>query len=266
MIQSCFLKWHASINHFALLLNCFLLFLNKFKSFQLKLNMVKAIAKGFQAENKVQSETAPFMPEQMGDTRKTQNILSATSLILIGSSTGGPKVLSKILSALPKEINSAIIVIQHIDSKFADSFANWLNEQSKLKVEIAKEGAEPEMNLVYLAGANGNLTITQERRFRYVDEINNNYYRPSIDIFFNSIAKNWLPKGLAILLTGMGADGANGLLSLKKMGWHTIAQDEASSLVYGMPKAAAKLEAAKEVLSIESITAAILKFIETRRN
>ncbi|HPI19963.1 MAG TPA: chemotaxis protein CheB, partial [Candidatus Kapabacteria bacterium] len=194
------------------------------------------------------------------------SILTTTSLIAIGSSAGGPKVLAKILSALPKEINTSIIIIQHVDSQFATGFVTWLNEQTKLDVVIAKEGMKPELNVVYVAGTNDHLILTSDRTFKYVEEPKNFHYRPSVDVFFDSLARNWLTKDIAILLTGMGADGANGLLTLKKMGWYTIAQDEATSIVYGMPKAAFELDAAIEILSTEKITEAIIRFINTRRN
>jgi len=194
------------------------------------------------------------------------NIFTTTSLIAIGSSTGGPKVLAKILSALPNEINTSIIIIQHVDSQFATGFVTWLNEQTKLDVVIAKEGMKPELNVVYVAGTNDHLILAADKTFKYVEEPKHFHYRPSVDVFFDSLARNWLTKDIAILLTGMGADGANGLLTLKKMGWYTIAQDEATSIVYGMPKAAFELDAAIEILSTEKITEAIIRFINTRRN
>lgn len=204
--------------------------------------------------------------ENKEQTNLKQSVFATTSLIVIGSSTGGPKILAKILSALPKEINTSIIIIQHVDSQFATGFVSWLNEQTKLEVVIAKEGMKPEINVAYVAGTNDHLILTSDRTFKYVEEPKNYHYRPSVDVFFDSVARNWLTRDLAILLTGMGADGANGLLTLKKMGWHTIAQNEATSIVYGMPKAAFELDAAIEILSTEKITEAIIRFINTRRN
>jgi len=185
--------------------------------------------------------------------------MSLPKLIAIGSSTGGPRALADILSSLPGELGAAIVIIQHVDDHFAGELATWLDGQTRLKVILAREGMYPEKNVVFIAATNNHLTIGSDFAFHYTVEPKDYPYRPSVDAFFNSLVSYWPRKDVAILLTGMGRDGASGLLELKKHGWHTIAQDEATSIVYGMPKAAAELNAAKEVLPLEQIPSAVLK-------
>jgi two-component system, chemotaxis family, response regulator WspF len=121
----------------------------------------------------------------------------------------------------------------------------------------------PEVNTIYIAGTNDHLVIGSDLAFHYVVEPKDNPYRPSVDAFFLSIVQHWPGKGVAVLLTGMGRDGAQGLLELRKAGWHTIAQDEKTSVVYGMPKAAAQIDAAREILPIEKIAEAVMRQIKT---
>ncbi len=169
-------------------------------------------------------------------------------LVAIGSSTGGPKALATILSALPEKFSAAIVIIQHVDQRFAEELANWLDKQTSLYVSIANQGEMPEPGKVFLAGTNDHLVLDNHGKFSYIAEPKDYPYRPSVDTFFQSLYNNWAAKDTAILLTGMGKDGAEGLLGLKESGWLTIAQDEASSIVYGMPKAAADINAAKKIL------------------
>lgn len=184
-----------------------------------------------------------------------------SKLIAIGSSTGGPKALSAILSKLPHALGAAIVIIQHVDSQFAPGLAQWLNEQTKLEVCLAEEGMRLMNNQVFLAGTNDHLVLGSDGIMHYTPEPVNYPYRPSVDAFFNSIAKHWRKKDLAILLTGMGNDGAKGLLKLRQAGWRTIAQDKASSIVYGMPRVAAEIGAATEILALEEIPQEIINFI-----
>lgn len=192
------------------------------------------------------------------------------SLIVIGASTGGPKAVADVISVMPAALNAAIIVIQHVDEKFSAGLANWLDGQTPLRVQLASEGGQPKINTVYVAGTNDHLVLTPGLAFSYTSETEDGLkssrtpFRPSADVFFKSVARHWpvqrmRKKGIAVLLTGMGRDGAEGLADLRRSGWHTIAQDEASSVVYGMPKAAKELGAAAEILPVSAIGPAILK-------
>ena len=174
-------------------------------------------------------------------------------LIAIGASTGGPQAVAEVLSLVPSDCTAAVVIIQHVDKYFTQGFASWLGEKMSIPVELAREGGLPQAGRALLACTNDHLVIAPDTTLRYTPDPKDYSFRPSVDVFFNSLAVNWPAKGAAVLLTGMGRDGASGLLSLRNKGWHTIAQDKATSLVYGMPKAAAELNAAKEILPLKNI-------------
>lgn len=192
---------------------------------------------------------------------KPYSLNSATSLpplVAIGSSTGGPKALSTILSRLPANFDAAIAVVQHVDAQFAVGMIDWLNDLTPLTVKKASAGARPEKGTVLVACTNDHLWMQPNQMLNYTKDPIDYPYRPSIDVFFKSIAQYWTPKGIAILLTGMGRDGAEGLKILRTHGWHTIAQDKESCVVYGMPRAAFELNAAVEVLNPEAIATRLI--------
>ena len=174
-------------------------------------------------------------------------------LIAIGSSTGGPRTLATVLAHLPRDIATALVVVQHIDAQFAPGLVSWLDGQIALPVRAAEAGRAPQAGTVSVAVSNDHLVIQADGRFAYVPEPLEEPYRPSVDVFYRSLIKHWREPGVAVLLTGMGRDGGKGMLELRRAGWHTIAQDEASCAVYGMPKAAVELGGAIEVLPPEAI-------------
>lgn len=192
---------------------------------------------------------------------KLQSKPQVPSLLVIGSSTGGPPALATLLSGLPKDCDVAIAIIQHLDAQFASGLVEWLNNYSQLPVKLAKAGEQFQSGTVVIAGTNDHLVLQPSLVFRYTKEPRDYPYRPSVDVFFKSIAQHWPNKGVGVLLTGMGKDGGEGLLALRSRGWHTIAQDQATSVVYGMPKAAADLGAAVEILPINAIARACMNQI-----
>ncbi|MEO6078303.1 MAG: chemotaxis response regulator protein-glutamate methylesterase [Steroidobacteraceae bacterium] len=183
----------------------------------------------------------------------TRAVAGGGSLIAIGSSAGGPAALAKVLGDLPADFPAAIVIVQHVDDRFATSMADWLNRSSPLPVRVAVEGDQPVPGSVLLAGTRDHLTFKSANRLGYTPVPTDYVYRPSVDVFFQSVVRFWRGPGTGVLLTGMGRDGALGLKALRDGGWHTIAQDRASSAVYGMPKAAAEIGAAVEILAIEKI-------------
>jgi two-component system, chemotaxis family, response regulator WspF len=187
-------------------------------------------------------------------------------LIAIGSSTGGPKALSTILSRLPANFGAAIVIVQHVDAQFASGMISWLNDITPLTVKKASSGDRPEVGTVLVASTNDHLSLQSNAMLSYIKEPLNYPYRPSIDVFFKSAAQHWTSPGIAVLLTGMGRDGAEGLGLLRRQGWYTIAQDQASCVVYGMPKAAVELKAAVEVLSPEAIASTLIHRTINRRH
>jgi len=190
---------------------------------------------------------------------KTDNI--AFPIIAIGSSTGGPKALAKVLSSLPYHIDTAIVIVQHIDSKFAVELSLWLSSQTTVPVNLIEENMKIQENNIYLAASEKHLVIGTDLNFHYIEEPKDYPFRPSVDVFFRSLKNNWNKKGIAAILTGMGRDGADGLLLLKNDGWFTIAQDKASSVIFGMPKAAVAIDAATRVLPIDIIGETMVKKI-----
>lgn len=178
-------------------------------------------------------------------------------LVALGASTGGPEALARVLRALPANFPGVILIAQHIAADFAPSLATWLQQASSLPVQLASAG-EPRPGQVYLATSNDHLILGPDRRLAYTAEPVDNPYRPSADVLFESVAAHWPRPGVAALLTGMGRDGAAGLLRLRQAGWFTLAQDEASCVVHGMPRAAAELGAACQVLSLDAIGPAVL--------
>jgi chemotaxis response regulator CheB len=198
-----------------------------------------------------------------GDTTHLHRPIPKTStkaqLLAIGASAGGPAALIAVLSKLPKNFPAAIVIIQHVDVQFASAMAEWLNSQSTLPVRLAVEGDQLIPSTVLLAGTNDHLRLTESLRLGYVDEPVDYFYRPSVNVFFESVARYWRGDVVGVLLTGMGRDGAIGLKALRNAGAHTIAQDQATSAVYGMPKAAVQLNAAVEVLPLDQIPVAIVR-------
>jgi two-component system response regulator WspF len=174
-------------------------------------------------------------------------------LIAIGASTGGPKTLATVLAPLPRSLKAPVVVVQHIDAQFAPGLVSWLDSQVALPVRAAEAGQAPQAGTVLIAVSNDHLVLRADGRFAYQAEPLEEPYRPSVDAFFASLVKHWRDPGVAVLLTGMGRDGGKGMLALRRAGWHTIAQDEASCAVYGMPKAAVELGGAVEVLPPEAI-------------
>jgi len=180
-------------------------------------------------------------------------------LIAIGASTGGPTGLSQVLAGLPQGIDAPITIVQHVDEVFAPGLADWLARESSREVRVIRPGDKPDASVVHLASTNDHLLLTPELTFSYTNEPAESFYRPSVDVFFDSIVNYWPGPAIGVLLTGMGEDGAKGLLAMRQAGWHTIAQDRASCIAYGMPKAAAKLDAAIEILPLDQIAGAIAR-------
>ena len=183
-------------------------------------------------------------------------------LVLLGASTGGPGALAEILTRFPKRWHACVIIVQHFDALFSADLAHWLSVHTGHPVELAAEGDEPAPGRWLLAGTDDHLVITPSRRLGYVTDPKGLSYRPSVDVFFQSVAAHWPDPGAAALLTGMMRDGAEGLKALRRRGWHTVAQDQATSVVWGMPRAAAEIGAAARVLPVTEIGAALAEGIE----
>lgn len=186
-------------------------------------------------------------------------------LIAIGVSTGGPAALVEVFRGLPRGFPLPILVVIHIGKLFASAFAEWLDGQSPIRVAYAKDGdALPVYGdgRVLLAPPEHHLVVRQGR-LRLIDEAERHSCRPSVDVLFTSLAREVGRDCAACLLTGMGKDGAEGLLAIRRAGGRTIAQDESTSVVFGMPKEAILLGAAEHVLPIDRIAQALASFAST---
>jgi two-component system chemotaxis response regulator CheB len=186
-------------------------------------------------------------------------------LIAIGASTGGPRVVHQILSELPRAFPAEVLVIQHIAAGFSLGMAEWLSSASALPVRLAKEGHAIRPGEVLVAPDQRDLLITPEATIH----LNANpllIQRPSIDVTMQAAAEVFGAAAIGVLLTGMGRDGAYGMLTIRRSGGHTIAQDEASSAIFGMPRAAIQLGAAAEVLPYSRVAARLCEVLASRAN
>jgi two-component system, chemotaxis family, response regulator WspF len=184
-------------------------------------------------------------------------IWTLPAMVAIGASTGGPQALAEVMARFPRHLDAAVVIIQHVDPEFAEGLASWLYERSGFPTALAVPGMRPEAGRALIASTNDHLVLGPERTLSYTPNPRRQLFRPSVDVFFQSAAKYWPRPSIAVVLTGMGRDGAAGMLALRQAGWTTIAQDERSSVVYGMPKAAAETEAATEILPVDRIGKAI---------
>ena len=179
-------------------------------------------------------------------------------IVAIGASTGGPLALATVLRSFPAGFPGAIVIVQHIESEYSAGLADWLGSYSALPVSLAGRGEMPSAGHVHVAGPGGHLVLLNTMQFSTLMPLPNDLHVPSIDTLFKSLAEHAQP-GAAAILTGMGHDGVEGLARLRKRGWATFAQDEASSVVYGMPRAAVERGAAEESLPVAAIGAALAK-------
>lgn len=184
-------------------------------------------------------------------------------LVVIGASTGGPDALAAVLAAFPSNFPGAVLVAQHLGSEFVAGLVQQLAARTPLAVRVARDGDRPTAGTVLVAATDDHLEVTPDHTLRYTSHPRSYPYRPSADVLFGTAGAYWPRLGVGVLLTGMGTDGADGLLRLRGLGWHTLAQDEASCVVYGMPRAAVEKGAAMEVLPLSQIGPAVAAKIMT---
>jgi two-component system response regulator WspF len=189
---------------------------------------------------------------------------SLAPLVIVGASTGGPQALAELLSRLPATLEAGVIIVQHVDAAFASGLGAWLSQQAHRQVTLVVEQHQPAVGEILLSGTEFHLVVGNDRRLHYTAEPRDSSFQPSVDVFFDSAARNWPRPGVAVLLTGMLRDGAQGLLALRRQGWRTIAQDESSSVVWGMPKAAVEIGAAEQVLSLSQIAGEVVKLVASQ--
>ena len=222
------------------------------------------VLSGVRVFTKPLSKTVPIQAEKpqaqsiVTTTPKSIKITSQIKAIAIGASTGGPQALLKVLSPLPSNLPVPIFCTQHISEGFLQGLVNWLGAECRLKVKIAEEGESPTPGTVYFAPDRNHLELNSLGKLIYKASDPVDGHCPSVTVMFQSIAKFYDKKTLGILLTGMGKDGAAGMQAIFQAGGITIAQDEVSSIVFGMPKEAIALGAVNYVLPIQDIASVLL--------
>lgn len=203
--------------------------------------------------------------KKRADGEYTPGVASATryqkvpEIIGIGSSTGGPQALLKILSDLPEDFLIPIVCVQHMSEGFLPGFVEWLNDNARLNVVAAEAGMTPHAGYVYVAPGNQHLVMDIAKRFQFIPADVGDVYLPSVDRLFMSLATAFQQSCVGVVLSGMGSDGSHGVIAIHQHGGLTIAQDEASSVIFGMPKSAIETGAVNEVLSLNHISERILK-------
>lgn len=190
-------------------------------------------------------------------------VQSAPKIIALGASTGGTEAIKEVLMRLPAN-SPAIVITQHIPAAFSEPFAKRMDTISEMSVKQAEDGDEILTGHVYIAPGSHHLLV-ERRGARYFCRLNDgppvNRHKPSVDVMFRSVVQNVGNNAIGVLLTGMGADGALGLKELKEIGVPTIAQDEKTSVVWGMPGEAVKMGAADKILPLAKVAEGILGFV-----
>ncbi len=190
-----------------------------------------------------------------------KNGLSKINLVVIASSTGGPGVLAEIFSKLPATFPVPILVVQHITPGFSSGLASWLNQQSLLEIRLARHAEEPRPGQVLIAPDNCHMQINSVGLISLSPTLPVCNQRPSATVLFESVARVYGNSAIGVILTGMGSDGAEGLLAMRRMGAHTIAQNKETCIVFGMPAVAIELGAAEQVLAIPQIVPALMALL-----
>lgn len=190
-------------------------------------------------------------------------------VVVIGASTGGPLVIEGILSNMLEDFPAAILIAQHMPPKFTREWADHLNKKIKIRVKEAEEGDLIEKGVVYIAPGDHHMIVEKikiNKIWKVIIKLNKNpkvnRMRPSIDVLMGSVSEIYQRNVIGVLLTGMGEDGVEGMKAIKKLGGATIAQNKATSAVYGMPKAVDEIGIVDYVLPFEEISKKIVEMVE----
>jgi two-component system chemotaxis response regulator CheB len=224
------------------------------------------LAESKSVESNPLGPAAPISQKAFVPSQRIANNGRKVELIAIGTSTGGPAALEQILEALPVNFPVPILIVIHIAEAFAFAMAEWLNTHSRIPVRYARDGEPIPFGspAVLLAPATHHLMV-QDNYLRYSSAQPRYSCRPSVDVLFESLANCYGDRAVLCLLTGMGKDGAEGLLRARQAGALTIAQDESTSIVFGMPGEAVRIGAAERVLPLEQIAPALMWAVQERK-
>jgi two-component system chemotaxis response regulator CheB len=224
------------------------------------IQQIKAMAGVRVVRRSLRMQSTPPMPDKGREqpVAPAKDIVSfkferTAQLVVIGISTGGPPALQTILNGLPSSFPLPIVIVQHISQGFMFGLASWLSTTTPFRCKVGELGETAKSGTVYLAPDNTHLTVKGSGHLWLDASEPVDGHRPSATVLFESVARNFGAKAIGMLLTGMGKDGARGLKVMRDAGAYTIAQDEATSLIFSMPKAAIELNAVQEVLALDQI-------------
>lgn len=217
---------------------------------------------------KILSGVKVFRKKRLSETFVSSTSTSPVSapcrnpkIVLIGASTGGPLALQEILAQLPIDFPLPIICVQHISLGFLQGLIDWLSDSCQLPIQIAREGDRPQPGTVYFPPERQHLELDNRGRFIHSLSDPVGGHRPSVTTTFSSVAQFYRRKTIGVLLTGMGQDGADGMKEIADVGGFTIAQDQETSVVFGMPQAAISLGAVRSILPIKDIAPTLRNII-----
>jgi len=231
------------------------------------IDVVKAAAHA-RTKRKTKFETVAKLSADavIKNTGYSRSMIKTTEkVVAIGASTGGTEAIRELLTVLPLDC-PGIVIVQHMPELFTKSFASRLNEICPITVKEAENGDSIIRGRALIAPGNKHLLINRSGARYYVEVKDGelvNRHRPSVDVLFRSVSRFAGPNAIGVILTGMGDDGARGLLEMKEAGAATIAQDEKSCVVFGMPREAIKLEAADKIMPLDQISGAFLRLAAT---
>jgi two-component system chemotaxis response regulator CheB len=206
--------------------------------------------------------TQPVKPKPV--LRRTKSLPKKFDVLVIGVSTGGPNALAKFVPKLPANLGVPILLVQHMPAMFTKSLANHLNLKSKLEVLEASNDQILQKNKVYIAPGGKHMVIESDQNLiktKIIDTPPVNSCKPSVDVLFDSVPNIYNGNVLSVIMTGMGADGMNGVKNLKETGCYSITQSEATCVVYGMPRAVVEAGISDEIIDLEEMADRVTKLI-----
>jgi two-component system chemotaxis response regulator CheB len=221
------------------------------------LSALRLMARAQQMRDRAAADDAPGRVRKFDTGRIPKIRRSAIEVVAIGASAGGPAALTKILSALPADFEAAVLVVQHLATEFVPGFAQWLDRAAPMVVRVGEDGAVIRPGTVYIAPGGVHMAVNGQGYVRTLAERGEHRHQPSVTVLFESVAESYGPNAIGVILTGMGDDGAAGLYAMRKAGAFTLAQDEASCVVFGMPAVAIAQGAVKDVVPLDRLAKTI---------
>ncbi|MFW5981862.1 MAG: protein-glutamate methylesterase/protein-glutamine glutaminase [Halanaerobiaceae bacterium] len=211
-------------------------------------------------KNKPYCNIKPITPYKDKISKKRPG--SKYPIIVIGTSSGGPKALSALLPVFPADIPAAILIVQHMPAGFTASFANRLNQESSIQIKEAQEGDKIAPGLALIAPGDYHMEVNSDGKVELKQSAKKWSVRPSADFTLISAAENFKERVIGVILTGMGYDGSDGMKAVKKHGGYGLVEDESTALVYGMPGSTIKANAYDEILPLHQIPFKIIDLLE----